>query len=126
MRFSSPVFDACSAIFAAFVVKRSFTLRVVETKSDAQNEQPCFSVFEIHFGGISGTENAVKALHLTRLKKMVSPLDVELPKLVDLFENSIDCNSDDTLIGWLRVEMKTTNVDSAHKKRFSCGYGPVY
>lgn len=129
---------------ASFCGKHIFSLYVIETKPDIRNEQQCLSTLEINFGGKSLAqwtkmpngaglgihvvtmknssevqENVVKALHLTRLEDGTSVLDVELPELVDLFENSMKNNFNKTLIDWLRKEMKTSEVKfSAQQEAF--------
>ena len=129
---------------AAFCGKRISSLYIIETKPDVRNEQRCLSTLEINFGGKSlaqwaqipgGTglgihvvtmknsgnvrENVVKALHLTRLEDGTSELDVELPELVDLFENAMKNNFNEVLIDWLRTEMKTSEVKfSAQQEAF--------
>ena len=123
---------------------RILSVYVIETKPDARNEQQCLSTLDINFSGKSlaewlevpngaglridvvtlkgieeGRQSIVKALHITRFEDGTSSLDVELPELVDLFENAMACNFNETLVDWLRTEMKTSDVRfSAQEEAF--------
>ncbi|MBO7725053.1 MAG: hypothetical protein J6S40_01160 [Thermoguttaceae bacterium] len=121
------------------------SIYVIETKPDVRNEQQCLSTLDITFGGKSldqwletpngaglridvvtlkgvegkETQNIVKALHITRLEDGSSSLDIELPEMVDLFENAMACNFNGALVDWLRSEMKTSEVKfSAQEEAF--------
>ena len=117
---------------------------VIETKPDVRNKQQCLSTLDINFsgkslaewlevpngaglrvdvvtlkGGEDGQQSVAKALHITRLEDGTSSLDVELPEMVDLFENAMACSFNETLVDWLRTEMKTSDVKfSAQEEAF--------
>ena len=130
---------------AEFCGDKIDSIYVIETKPDVRNEQQCLSTLDITFGGksldewlevpngaglridvvtlkgIEGqeTQNVVKALHITRLEDGSSSLDIELPEMVDLFENAMACNFNGTLVDWLRTEMRTSEVKfSAQEEAF--------
>ncbi len=121
------------------------SIYVIETKPDVRNKQQCLSTLDINFSGKSLDEwleipngaglridvvtlkgakegekrDIVKALHLVRLEDGTTSLDIELPGMVDLFENAMASNFNDTLVDWLRTEMKTSEVKfSAQEEAF--------
>lgn len=121
------------------------SIYVIETKPDVRNKQQCLSTLDINFSGksleewleipngaglridvvtLKGTKEGekrdiVKALHLVRLEDGTSSLDIELPGMVDLFENAMASSFNDTLVDWLRTEMKTSEVKfSAQEEAF--------
>lgn len=121
------------------------SIYVIETKPDARNKQQCLSTLDINFSGKSlaewlkvpngaglrldvvtlkgreeeGKRDIVKALHIVRLEDGTSSLDIELPGMIDLFENAMASNFNETLVNWLRTEMKTSEVKfSAQEEAF--------
>ena len=121
------------------------SIYVIETKPDARNKQQCLSTLDINFSGKSlaewlkvpngaglrldvvtlkgreeeGKRDIVKALHIVRLEDGASSLDIELPGMIDLFENAMASNFNETLVNWLRTEMKTSEVKfSAQEEAF--------
>lgn len=120
------------------------SIYIVETSPDIRNKQHCLATINLTFcgktlsewaagngGGLqifvttlkkaadSNETSVVKTIRIQRAEDGTSSVSIDLPELIDLFDLALTKNFNETLISWLRDEVKTDRVKmETHEEAF--------